>query len=120
MKEKLIDGKLYFQELEPQEITTEAEVVYVQNYLVDAFKELNPDLDIQPINYKVMSAKKPFWAVDEENSTVTPIEEDTPTEQETPTESATETETPTETPTEQETPTETPTEPENPEDPQDI
>lgn len=107
MKEKLIGDKLYFQELEAQVITTTATTVYVQNNLVAAFKELNPDLNIQPYNYKVLAVNKPFWYVEDEenNSTATPIEEETPTESaiETPTESSIET------PTEPETPTETPT-----------
>lgn len=87
MKEKLIGDKLYFQELEAQVITTTATTVYVQNNLVAAFKELNPDLNIQPINYKVLAVNKPFWYVEEENnSTATPTEQEpytpSPTEQE--------------------------------------
>lgn len=69
MKQKLIDGKLYFQELEAQAIDITGatiDTVYVQNYLVEAFKELNPDLNIQPYNYKVLSDKKPFWFVEDE------------------------------------------------------
>lgn len=69
MKQKLIDGKLYFQELEAQAIDITGatiDTVYVQNYLVEAFKELNPDLNIQPYNYKVLTDKKPFWFVEDE------------------------------------------------------
>lgn len=69
MKQKIIDGKLYFQELEAQAIDITGatiDTVYVQNYLVEAFKELNPDLNIQPYNYKVLSDKKPFWFVEDE------------------------------------------------------
>lgn len=67
-KQKLIDGILYFQELEPQYIDTDAAVVYVQKELVNEFKKLNKRrlFDIEPFNYKVFTSKKPFWYVDEE------------------------------------------------------
>ena len=67
-KQKLIDGILYFQELEPQYIDTDAAVVYVQKELVNDFKKLNKRrlFDIEPFNYKVLTSKKPFWYVDEE------------------------------------------------------
>ena len=66
-KQKLIDGILYFQELEPQKIHTDAVVVYVQKELVNEFKKLNisRSFDIEPFNYKVFTSKKPFWYVDE-------------------------------------------------------
>lgn len=68
MKQKFIDGILYFQELEPQYIDTDAAVVYVQKELVNEFKKLNKRrlFDIEPFNYKVLTSKKPFWYVDEE------------------------------------------------------
>lgn len=67
-KQKLIDGILYFQELEPQYINTNAAVVYVQKELVNEFKKLNKgrSFDIEPFNYKVFTSKKPFWYVSEE------------------------------------------------------
>lgn len=66
MKQKLIDGKLYFQETTAQVIDitgAEIDTVYVPFGTEEAYKELNPDMNIQPYNYNVLSAKTPFWYV---------------------------------------------------------
>ena len=63
MKQKKIGNKLYVFELEAYEITadTDATVVYVQNHVYDAFKALNPSLNIKRYNYNVIGVNKPEW-----------------------------------------------------------
>lgn len=63
MKQKKINDKLYVFDLEPYVITndTDAAVIYVQNHVYDAYKALNPLLNIKRYNYNVIATNKPEW-----------------------------------------------------------
>lgn len=66
MQQKKIDNDLYVFKQEAYEITqdTDAEKIFIQLELVDAFKALNEGLasKIVPINYNLFQVTKPIYA----------------------------------------------------------
>lgn len=66
MTQKKIDNDLYVFKQEAYEITqdTDAEKIFIQLELVDAFKALNEGLasKIVPINYNLFQVTKPIYA----------------------------------------------------------